>query len=189
MEKPKVFLKIPKERLGVLIGLDGRVKRNLEEKLSIELQIESETGNVTMILTPTAQDPSTLFRTKEIVNAIGRGFSPENAFRLLEEEETTLIVLDLREILGRNPSDIKRLKGRIIGRKGKTRRLIEELTEANISVYGHTISIIGTPNQAEVARGAIQMLIQGRQHRSVNRFLHQKRRELKKRKIELWETP
>ncbi len=91
--------------------------------------------------------------------------------------------------MGKSQSDQKRLKGRVIGKEGKTRRIIEELTEANVSVYGHTISVIGDMDQAEVAREAIWRLIKGSLHRSVYRFLQKKRRELKKKKMQLWETP
>lgn len=189
MARASAFIKIPRERIGALIGPDGRVKERIEEKLSVDLDISSETGNVNISLKPTAQDPSVLFRAKEIILAIGRGFSPEHAFRLLNEEDTVLEVIDLRTIVGKSQSDQKRLKGRIIGKEGKTRRIIEELTEACVSVYGHTISVIGDMDQAEIARDAIWMLIKGRQHRTVYRFLHKKRRELKKKKMQLWKTP
>jgi ribosomal RNA assembly protein len=58
-----------------------------------------------------------------------------------------------------------------------------------VSVYGHTISIIGAIEEAEIARQAIEMFIRGRLHASVNRFLHAKKRELKKKRMELWEKP
>ena len=189
MASPSTFLKIPRERIGALIGPDGHVKQNVEKRLSVELQVESETGGVTIKLMPTAEDPSVLFRAKEVVTAIGRGFSPERAFRLIEDDDTVLEVIDLREVVGKSQSDMKRLKGRIIGKEGKTRRTIEELTEANVSVFGHTISIIGNMDQAEAAKEAIRMLLRGSLHKTVYRFLHRKRRELKKKKMELWETP
>ena len=188
MQGTSAFVKIPQERIGALIGPEGQVKAVIEKKLSVELQVESETGGVTITLLPTASDPTVLFRAKEIVNAIGRGFSPERAFRLLDDDEALLEIMDLRETLGRSQSDIKRLSGRVIGKNGKTRRLIEELTEASISVYGHTISVIGNPDQTEAAKEAVLMLIRGSQHSTVYRFLHRKRRELKKKKMELWET-
>ncbi len=186
MAKPSTFVKVPKERVGALIGPNGLVKERVEKELSVQLQIDSQTGNVTITLSPTATDPSTLFRAKEVITAIGRGFSPERAFRLLHDDDTILVIIDLRDIVGRSQSDIKRLKGRIIGKEGKTRRIIEELTDANVSVHGHTISIIGDMDQAEVAREAIKMLIGGSQHRTAYRFLHRKRRELKKKQMELW---
>ena len=189
MAQVNAYVKIPQERIGALIGPNGRVKERIEKKLSVVLQIDSETGDVEIALGPEAQDPSLLFRAKEAVTAIGRGFSSERASVLLEDEEATLTVMDLRELVGRSQADMKRLKGRVIGQNGKTRQIIEELTEAKISVYGHTISIIGTLDQAEVAKEAIYMLLEGSQHRTVYRFLNRKRREMKKKKMELWETP
>jgi ribosomal RNA assembly protein len=189
MSKPSVFIKIPKDRVGVLVGPDGKVKQHIEEKLSVELQIESESGGVTAVLNEKVTDPSLLFKAKDVVTAIGRGFSPEHAFRLIRAEDTLFDVIDLREIFGRSESDIKRVKGRIIGMNGKTRRLIEELTDADVVVYGHTIGIIGTFEQVNAARSAVQMLIDGSQHHTVYKFLQRKRTELKKQMLELWEKP
>jgi len=189
VERASAFVKVPRDRIGALIGPDGRVKASIEKELSVELRIDSQSGDVEIMLTPAAQDPTILFRAREVVTAIGRGFSPEHAFRLLEDDESILEVIDLRETAGKSQSEMKRLKGRIIGKEGKTRRLIEELTETSVSVYGHTISIIGNPEQAEVAKEAIQMLMRGSLHQTVYRFLHRKRREFKKKKMELWETP
>lgn len=189
MAKPSTFIKIPTERIGVLIGPEGTTKRNIEEKLSVELQIESATGGVMITLTEKSSDPSMLFKAKDVVTALGRGFSPEHAFRLIRDEEAMLDVIDLRTAFGRSETDIKRVKGRIIGMNGKTRKIIEELTDTNVAVYGHTVSIIGTIEQAEVAREAIQMLVRGSMHATVYRFLHRKRRELKKKMLELWEKP
>jgi ribosomal RNA assembly protein len=189
MSKPNAFVKIPKERVGVLVGPDGRVKQNIEEKLKVELQVDSEGGDVKVLLTEKAEDPSLLFRAKDVVTAIGRGFSPEQAFRLIRDENAIFDVIDLRIIFGRSESDISRVKGRIIGMNGKTRRIIEELTDANVVVYGHTVGIIGTFEQADAARYAVQMLIDGSQHHAVYKFLANKRRELKKQMLELWEKP
>ncbi len=187
MEGSKAYLKIPRDRVGALVGPAGSVKAVIERKLSVGLQVESETGAVQITLLSTAEDPTVLFRAKEVVTAIGRGFAPDHAFRLLDDDEIVFEVIDLREIVGRSPSDLKRLKGRVIGKEGKTRRIIEELSEANISVYGHTISIIGYPDQDSIAREAVSMLIRGSLHGTVYRFLHKKRRELKKQRLQLWE--
>jgi len=187
--RPSTFVRIPKDRIGALIGPEGRVKERIEKQLSIEMGIDSETGDVTLTLSSSADDPSVLFRAKEVVTAIGRGFAPDRAFRLIQDEDALLEVIDLREIFGRSLSDLERVKGRVIGHEGKTRRIIEELTDADVSVYGHTVSIIADPDEMDIAREAIEMLLQGRQHSSVYRFLHRKRRELKKKKLELWEKP
>jgi ribosomal RNA assembly protein len=187
--RANTFTKIPKDRIGALIGPDGQVKAAIEKRLSVELTIDSEAGDVTITLAKEDSDPSMLFRAKEVVTAIGRGFSPDRAYRLISDEDAALEVIDLREIFGRSPADLQRVKGRIIGQEGKTRRIIEELTEADMSVHGHTVSIIANIDQMDVVREAVQMLLQGSQHSTVYRFLHRKRRELKKKKLELWEKP
>jgi len=187
--KPNAFVRIPKERVGVLIGPEGTTKKLIEDKLSVKLEVESETGGVTLTLAENAEDPSLLFRARDVVTAIGRGFSAEHASRLIRDEEAILDVLDLRTVFGRSESDLRRVKGRIIGENGKTRTIIEELTDTSVSVYGHTVSIIGNAEEALVAREAIQMLIEGSLHSTVYRFLHRKRRELKKKMLELWEKP
>ncbi len=189
MASPSTFVKIPKNRVGALIGPNASNKELVEKKLGVQLAVDSESGDVAITIPPETLDPSVLFRAKEVVSAIGRGFSPEKARRLLDDEETALVIVDMRDFVGKSESDIKRLSGRIIGREGKTRRLIEELTDAYVSVYGHTVGIIGAAEEAEIARQAIEMFIRGRLHTSVYRFLHAKRRELKKKRIEIWKKP
>jgi ribosomal RNA assembly protein len=189
VSRANTFVKIPKERVGALIGPEGTTKKSIEEKLSVKLQIDSETGDVSATLGPSVADPSVLFTAKDVVMAVGRGFSPEHAFRLIRDEEAILDVLDLRTVFGKSEADIKRVKGRIIGMNGKTRAIIEELTGTNLAVYGHTVGIIGTLDQAQVAREAIEMLIKGSMHATVYRFLHRKRRQLKKKMFEIWKKP
>lgn len=188
MSTPDMFVRIPKERVGVLVGPEGKVKQYIEEKLMVKLEIDNE-GAIRIVLSEKAPDPSLLLKAKDVVTAIGRGFSPEVAFRLIRNEDEIFDMIDLRQIFGRSESDIKRIKGRIIGADGKTRRLIEELTEANVVVYGHTVGFIGTFEQVDIARNAGQMIVEGSQHHSVYNYLQKKRTELKKQKLELWEKP
>ena len=187
MSKPSMFVRIPKERVGVLVGPDGKVKQRIEEKFVVELEIESGSGGVTIVLSDKASDPSLLFRAKDTITAIGRGFSPEHAFRLLRNEDDIFDFIDLRLVFGKSDSDIRRVKGRVIGANGKTRKLIEELTNVSLVIYGHTIGFIGTFERVDIARNAVQMLIDGSQHHTVYKYLQRKRSEFKKQRLELWE--
>ncbi len=182
------FVRIPKERVGILIGPEGKVKQHIEEKLQVKLDVDSD-GNAAIVLSEKATDPSLLLKAKDVVTAIGRGFTPEVTFRLIRNEDEIFDLIDLRVIFGRSESDIKRIKGRIIGADGKTRKLIEELTEADMVVYGHTVGLIGSFEQVDTAHNAVQMIIEGCQHHTVYNYLQKKRTELKKQKLELWEKP
>jgi ribosomal RNA assembly protein len=186
MSRPDMFVKIPKDRVGILIGPEGKVKKYIEEKLEVKVEIDTE-GSVTIVLVEAAKDPSLLLKAKDVVTAIGRGFPPETAFRLIRNEDDIFDMIDLRVIFGRSESDIKRIKGRIIGAEGKTRKLIEELTEADVVVYGHTVGIIGSFEESDAARNAVQMIIDGCEHHTVYNYLQKKRTELKKQKLQLWE--
>jgi ribosomal RNA assembly protein len=76
LEGASALVKVPRERIGALVGPDGRVKASIEKKLSVRLQIDSQTGDIQITLMPSAQDPTVLFRAKEVVTAIGRGDRP-----------------------------------------------------------------------------------------------------------------
>jgi len=185
MNERNILVKIPVERVGVLIGTEGRVKKALEKQLDVKIEVDGASGGIKFI--SSGSDPSVLFRTRDIAVAIGRGFSPETAFRLLDESQN-LYIISLRELC-RSDSDIKRIKSRVIGMGGKTRRILEEETMTRISVYGHTIAIIGDTEHMAVAKEALEMLIKGLLHRDVYKFLDRKRAELQNIEMELWKSP
>jgi len=163
-------LRIPSERIGVLIGKNGEVKKRIEEELGIKLEINSSTGQVTIICDEEVRDPAAPLKAKNIVMAIGRGFSPESAF-LLFNDAYTLDIINLREIVGDSKASLIRVKGRVIGEKGKARRNIESMTNTKISVYGHTIGIIGEPEMVRIAREGIMKLIKGAMHSTAYRYI------------------
>lgn len=178
--------KIPVERIGVLIGSSGSVKKKIESMCNVKLIINSESGDVDIIGKEDLDDPTIVLKAQNIISAIGRGFSPEKVYNLLDDD-VNLHIIDLREVIGKSKSNLERLKGRLIGRKGKTRKIIEETTNANISVYGHTVSIIGKIDEVEIAKDAISKLLSGCQHKTVYNFLGKRRHEMKKERLKLWE--
>jgi ribosomal RNA assembly protein len=89
--------------------------------------------------------------------------------------------------VGASPAQLKRVAGRIIGEGGRTRRVIETITESKICVYGHTVAIIGADPGIEYASRAVGMLIEGAPHGIVYRYLEKMRREMNRQRAELWE--
>ncbi|MEE8256056.1 MAG: KH domain-containing protein [Nitrosopumilaceae archaeon] len=179
------LIRIPNDRIGALIGKSGKVKSQIEKTCFVKLEIDSETGETLISGTGKIEDIQP-FKAMEIVTAIGRGFSPENAMRLLKGENT-LHVINLKEFVGKSPAQIERIKGRIIGEGGKARINMEHLTGGNISVYGSTVSIIGSPDQLKLAVRAIVDLSSGSMHGSVYGKLEAARRRNKQERMKLWE--
>jgi ribosomal RNA assembly protein len=179
------LIRIPNDRIGALIGKSGRIKSKIEKSCSVKLEIDSESGETLISGTGKISDIQP-FKAMEIVMAIGRGFSPDNAMRLLKGENA-LHVIDLREFVGKSPAQVERIKGRIIGEGGKARRNMENLSGTNISVYGRTVSIIGSPSQLKLAVNAIVALSNGSMHGSVYSKLEAARRRDKTERMKLWE--
>lgn len=168
------FVKVPKERIAVIIGPSGTTKKQIEEAAKLKLEINSEDGRVEI---KDEEDPVAGLRAMEVIKAIARGFSPEKAMELFYEDFLTLDIIDLSEAAS-TPKELARLKGRIIGREGKTREIAEKLINVKISVYGKTVSVIGFPEQTVIIRTAVDMLINGVNHGTVYSFLEKKHDDL-----------
>lgn len=175
-------VRIPRERVGVAIGEDGEVKRDIEDRTDTEIDFDSETGEVT--IKADDEDPLQSLVARDVLKAIGRGFSPERAFRLFEED-MYLELIDITSYTGSSKKAQTRLKGRVIGRDGRTRHLIEESTNALLSIYGKTIAMIGSSEQLQIVREAVHLLLEGAPHSRVYNFLQKERDKIKER-MGLW---
>jgi ribosomal RNA assembly protein len=151
-------LLVPKDRIRVV--KDRKTKESIEKELGVKMSFSDNLVEIN-------GEGIVLFRAKSVVKAIGRGFSPKKAFRLFDEEET----LDIIEMSGMKENKIRTIRSRMIGTKGKTRRLIERFSGCSVSVYGKTVSIIGKYDQIIIAKGAVEMIIRGSKHSKVYGFL------------------
>ncbi|GAB3420424.1 KH domain-containing protein [Haloparvum alkalitolerans] len=165
---------VPQDRIGVLIGAGGETMREVEKRAEVRLDVDSESGSVAI---ESVGDPVAGLVAPDIVRAIGRGFTPEAALSLLDDDLRTFELIDLSEHT-RNDNDLQRKKGRVIGENGRTRELLEELTGADVVVYGSTVGAIGDPEEVEVVRRAVGMLVDGAPHGAVYSFLERKSNEL-----------
>jgi ribosomal RNA assembly protein len=179
-------IKIPKERIGALIGKRGKVKQQIEKRCGVSIEIDSETGDALVSMTKPAEQMEA-FRAIEVITAISRGFSPERAYHLFEDEEIMFQQLDLHDYAGKSPSTLARIRGRIIGEGGKARRMIEDLTGSYVSVYGHTVAFIGNYREVKLATDAISMLAKGSMHKTVYSMLQGVKRKEKLERMRLWE--
>ncbi len=166
------FIKIPEERKAIVIGKDATVKKKIESLTETEITIEDD-------VKIEGDDPVKMLDAKNIITAMGRGFAPEKAMKLSESDN----VMEIINLRGFTPKKRFIQKGRLIGTKGKTRTLIEEFTGCDISVYGDTVSIIGEWESSNVAKLAVEQILEGRSHQSVYKFLEKNRTSDKKNSI------
>ena len=166
-------IRIPKDRIAILIGKKGEVKREISKLTNTKLQINSKEGDIII----NGDDGFNVYLAKKIINAIGRGFNPEIALALLNDDNNHEII-DISYFSRKTKNDLKRIKSRLIGTKGKAKKLIEDLADVELSIYGKTISIIGNQINLSIARHAVINLLQGSRHGNVYSYL-EKQNKLK----------
>src|SRR5881409_842725 len=165
LEGEMLYARISSERIGVLIGSEGTTNERLQKATGTRISVDSTTGEVT-IDEADASDP-----------VMARGFSEDRAFRLLDED-AYFEVLDIKDF-AHSKNRVAQIRARLIGTRGKTRRLIEELAGVEVSVWGHTVALIGGTFEMAIAREAVLMLLRGSEHKTVYRFLERKRADIK----------
>lgn len=176
------YLKIPRERVGAVIGKQGITKEEIENATKTSIEIDSETGSVSISPREDAKDPLAVWKARYIVKAVGRGFNPEIALKLTDDE-VLLEIINLPDYVGKSKKAILRQKGRIIGKDGRTRDIITDMTGVDISIYGKTVAIIGDMEHIHLAKEAVEMILNGSRHKSVYAFLEKKSREMKIREF------
>jgi len=165
-------LKIPKIRVPILIGKKGEIKKLIERKTKTKIKVSKE-GDVEIY----SEDNINTFNAIPIVKAIGRGFNPDKALMLLDEN-FILEVISMPDIVRKTKKTMQRVSARLIGTRGKARRMLERLTETFISIQGKTVAIIGSIEYAPIAKTAVEKLLQGTNHGNVYRYIETQKRKI-----------
>jgi len=167
-------LKISKARVGCLVGKKGDVKRDIERRTGTKVKIGSD-GDVEIY-----GDGFGEYICEKVIKAIGRGFNPEVALTLVRERYG-LEVIDIKRFCGGNKKKCIRIKARLIGTRGKARRVMERLTGCDICIYGNTVSLIGEHDRLMVAFRGVEKLLQGSPHGNVYGYLEREMKRLRSR--------
>ncbi len=173
----------------ISVGKDGFdkitpkvVKGLMERGISIKLDRENES------LEYGCDDPYIELKAKDVLTAVVLGIKEQrfqDAALSLFSDSFVLKIVDLSEVLG-SKEDIHRVLSRIIGTNGKTKRIMEEITETNITISDNKILIIGMPEGVGLASDAINAIIRGSPHKKVYRLLEAGRRKIKEARMKLW---
>tara|TARA_B100001093_G_scaffold461574_1_gene476126 strand:+ start:3161 stop:3880 length:720 start_codon:yes stop_codon:yes gene_type:complete len=165
------------DRIAVLIGAKGATAKSLRNASGCkEFHIDSDTGDVEVVWgEPGTYDPVKAMKLPDVIKAIGRGMAPKAAIQLLDDHHFFELV-DIRKFVGKRSNQQRRIRGRIIGSQGKIRKLIEGLTDTQITIYNSTVVLVGEEEGLSAARQAIEMLAGGAEHGTVLNFLERDRR-------------
>ena len=114
-------LKIPKDRVAVLIGKEGEVKKGIEDETKSKIKIDSKEGDIFV----SGEDALGLYTCRELVLAVGRGFNPDIA-KLLLKQDYVLEIVNLNEYAGKSKNTALRLKGRTLSQSTRFRSNVAE---------------------------------------------------------------
>ena len=169
--------RVPMNRIAVLIGVKGATAKSLRYAAGCkEFNIDSETGDVEVLWgEPGTYDPVKAMKLPNVIKAIGRGMAPKAAIQLLDDHHFFELV-DIRKFVGKKSNQQRRIRGRIIGSDGKIRKLIEGLTDTQITIYNSTVVLVGEEEGLSAARQAVEMIAGGAEHGTVLNFLERDRR-------------
>jgi ribosomal RNA assembly protein len=131
----------------------------VERLCRCKISVDSE-GTITIL----GEDGYGEFIAKNVLYAYGRGFEMKIA-QLLEKENYYFSSIDIGQLYD-SEKRIMQMKARIIGENGRTKIYIENVSGVHLSVYGDTVSFIGSPMQIEEAKTAVSTLLMGGTHKS-----------------------
>ncbi len=166
------LVKIPRERVAVLIGKKGETKRLIEKNTNTRLTIDKEGG---VVINGESVD---VFEANSVVKAVGRGFNPNTALTLLNEENC-IEIINIKDFTGKSDKKFFRIKSRLIGTQGKARKVIEAMTNTEVSIYGKTIAIIGKIENVDVAKRGTEILLRGAPHGNAYKYIEREMLKLK----------
>ena len=168
----ETVVEFPSERLGMLIGKQGKSLELLERMGGVKIRLRGST------VTVSGEDPLKVMKAAEVIKAIGAGFRLRQIAPLFNPD-MQLAVYDVREACA-NEREADRQIARIIGEKGRNKRILEKKLGIDIAVSGHRVAAIGEPEMLQVFKEAIERLAHGAPHGTVYRHIEQRMASLLK---------
>lgn len=148
-----------------------RSRVELEQKLGVTLTVVGRKVTV----------EGTAFEEYEaliVLEAIKFGFSAKKAVQL-KDESMMFVKMPIKQFTRRK--NLREVRGRVIGREGKTKRTIESIANCDIIVNNNEVGILGDAESIEEAKTALTKLIGGAKESNVYNFLERMNAERKKK--------
>lgn len=140
------------------------IRRNLEELERI-LKVKIEVAGKTITISGDALDE---YEASIVLEALSFGFVMKKAL-LIKNEEIQFIKIPIKSITKRK--DLKTVRARVIGKEGKTKRTIEDISDCSLVINNNEVGVIGNAESINKAKTALQSLIRGSKESNVYNFL------------------
>ncbi|XP_064108682.1 RNA-binding protein PNO1-like isoform X1 [Macrobrachium nipponense] len=153
---------VPNNRYTPLKDNWEKLYSPIVEYLKLQIRFNLKTRNVEIRTGPETEDPNSMQKAADFIQAFVYGFDVEDALALVRLDDLYLETFDVKDVKQTLQGDhLSRAIGRIAGKGGRTRYTIENVTRTRIILADSRIHILGSYQNIQVARRAICNLILG----------------------------
>jgi ribosomal RNA assembly protein len=142
-------------------------KGNLERELNVILEIDGKEISI-------SGKPEEEYIAEKVIEALDFGFPFSNALEI-KKEDVIFEILNIKECTTKK--NFERIRGRIIGKDGKTLKTISNLSGCHIELSGNKLGIIGNCENIRTVEEACKLLIRGSKQANVYAYLEGHRPE------------
>lgn len=111
---------------------------------------------------------------EKVIDAINFGFPFSHAIEIVEQD-FLYEVLKIKDYAV--SKDLARIRGRIIGAKGKALKVLSDLTGCHLEIKDNEVGIIGPAGAVKGAQEAVILIIKGSKHANVYSHLEKSQPE------------
>lgn len=144
-----------------------RNKKRLEKKLNVEIENRGKEVSLT-------GKPEDEYIAGKVIEALDFGFPFSDALAI-KEKNYVFEVLNIKDYTKKK--DLERIRGRIIGKGGKTLGTLSNLTNCSLEIKDNKIGIIGDTENIKNALDALASLIRGTKQSNVYSYLERHKPE------------
>jgi len=150
-----------------------RTKDELEKALKVKITIKANQVTID-------GEPVDEFEASNVIEAIGMGFSAKKAL-LLKDPDYTFRKINIKHFTRRK--NLEDVRARIIGKEGKTKKTMEDISGTYIVLDNNEVGLIGPTEEIDNETTAMLNLIKGTKQANVYKFLEKLNTEKKKRQF------
>jgi ribosomal RNA assembly protein len=141
-----------------------RITKN-KDRLEKELSITIETRGKEVYI---SGEPEEEYTAEKVIEALDFGFPFSNALEI-KKEDFIFEILNIKEHT--TQKNFERIRGRIIGKDGRTLRTISTLSGCFLELSGNRLGIIGYAENIRSVEEACKLLIRGSKQQNIYAYL------------------
>ena len=136
-------------------------KARLEKLLNIKITTKGKEVSI-------SGNPEDEYIAEKVIDALNFGF-PFSTAMSIKKDDTEFEIINIKDHT--KTHNLERVRGRIIGKAGKTLKTISTLSNCHFEIKDNQVGIIGHPEHLKNAQDAIISIAKGTKQSNIYKFL------------------